>query len=153
MSDSDWFANVIQQIEAEEYHITWQEEDTLLSDVPAYQAPNRAQNLRAAFTEDGFQMTSRTCGGQACTTAPWFFGLALTGYGPASDLQPVRALGQPAVKENRATYDRAALGLVEWYENTAAGLEQGFTLLSEPADMPAGDDEIVLRVLGTETPP
>lgn len=46
----DWWSAVQEEIRRSEYQVTWQEQ-TYLPDVPAaYQAPNRAHNLRTYFT-------------------------------------------------------------------------------------------------------
>jgi hypothetical protein len=51
--DADWWSTVQENIRRSEYQITWQEQ-TYLADVPAaYQAPNRAHNLRTYFSPDG----------------------------------------------------------------------------------------------------
>ena len=50
---ADWWATVQEEIAKAEYSITWQEQ-TYLEDVPtAYQAPNRAENLRTYFGPAG----------------------------------------------------------------------------------------------------
>ena len=81
----------------------------------AYQAPNRAHDLRTTFTGDGITIVPRT---ELTTT--WALSLALTGYGEA----------QPAVAGNRVEYARGALA--EWYVNDERGLAHGF-VLAEPS--------------------
>ena len=52
-SYADWWSTVQENIRRSEYHVTWQEQ-TYLADVPAaYQAPNRAHNLRTYFRPEG----------------------------------------------------------------------------------------------------
>jgi len=54
----DWWSRVQEDIRRSEYHVTWQD-FTCLDDVPAaYQAPNRAQNLRTYFTESNTVRTA-----------------------------------------------------------------------------------------------
>ena len=49
----NWLAAIQAEIERAEYEITWQEQ-TYLPDLPAaYQAPNRAENLRTYFSPAG----------------------------------------------------------------------------------------------------
>lgn len=56
---SGWWGQVQQDIAASEYHVSWQER-TGLPDVPmAYQAPNRAHNLRTYFTQQGVRVVPR----------------------------------------------------------------------------------------------
>ena len=111
-----WWGAVQKDIALSEYHVTWQEK-TILQDVSAaYQAPNRAQDLRTYFTPEGPRVVRRTE-----TEPAWVWGLEL--------------LDAPAVVEmntngNRIEHKRGD-GLTEWYVNDPRGLEQGFTI-SEP---------------------
>ncbi len=131
---SDWLSQVQENIRQSEYHVTWQEQ-THLSDLPgAYQAPNRAHNLRTYFTPDGIRIVRRTE-----AEPSWEWGLMLTGYGYAADVQPVAAAGLVST-DNRIEYHRSNLtaspgenqAIVEWYVNSEQGLEQGFTLVTAP---------------------
>jgi len=47
-------------IRESEYHVTWQDQTVLPDLEAAWQAPNRAQNLRFYFTEDGLRVVDRT---------------------------------------------------------------------------------------------
>ncbi|MBI4661195.1 MAG: tandem-95 repeat protein [Verrucomicrobia bacterium] len=58
--------------------------------------------------------------------------LRLMRYGYGSALQPATPAEEIVAIENRVEYRRGEL--IEWYENTAAGLEQGFTLLDSPTE-------------------
>ncbi len=52
-----------QVIRESEYHVSWQDQ-TVLSDLDsAWQAPNRAQNLRFYFTDHGLRVVDRTAEG------------------------------------------------------------------------------------------
>ena len=84
---------------------------TPLSDrAGAYQAPNRAHNLRTTFTNEGITIVSRTE-----LTPTWSFGLALEGFDAA----------QPAVTGNQVTYRYAApADLALAYLNDKSGLHQ-----------------------------
>jgi hypothetical protein len=137
--DADWWSTVQQQVEQAEYAVTWQEQ-TYLVDLPAaYQAPNRAHNLRTYFAPDGPTLIPRTWA-QETATPPWRLKMALAGWGRAGDLsgqgrlelaQAELEAGEAAGAANRIDYRRG--GLVEWYRNDENGLEQGFTFLSAPA--------------------
>jgi hypothetical protein len=78
---ADWWAIVQEDIRQSEYHVSWQDL-TYLSDVPAaYQAANRAHNLRTYFTPEGIRIIQRD------TTSPeWELHLGLEDYAPADDL-------------------------------------------------------------------
>jgi hypothetical protein len=141
---ADWWAQAQAYIQQSEYEITWQE-PTYLPDIPAaYQAPNRAQGLRTYFTTQGIRLISRK------ETAPtWQLGLALAGYGSQAGLQPV---GEAALSPtaNRMDYQRGELA--EWYVNTEAGLEQGFTVGAGLRPAPTIPTTIDLALHGDLTP-
>ena len=96
---------------------------------PAYQAPNRAHNLRTYFDADGVRIRPRT-GDAGQKTTGWEVGLRLAAYGREGSLAPAGPAQSPAAAGNRIEYARP--GLTEWYVNDEAGLEQGFTLESAP---------------------
>jgi hypothetical protein len=100
-------------------------------------APNRACNLRSVVTGSGVEVASRT-------PAHWRVGLCAMRLGRGSDMRELCA-GTVVSKGQRAEILRD--GLVEWYANDAAGLEQGFTLLNRPP----GDSTLRLeiRISGT----
>jgi hypothetical protein len=136
---SGWWATVQENIRRSEYHITWQEK-TYLPDVPAaYQAPNRANNLRSYFTSNGPIVIPRVWPEDA-DRAPWRWELSLTAWGRGQVLVPVPA-AVIGVEENLIQYWRGQL--VEWYRNDEEGLEQGLTLLRPPQ---AGTPEEPLRL-------
>jgi hypothetical protein len=128
-----------------EYNVTWQEQ-TYLADLPAaYQAPNRAQNLRAYFTPTGLRLIPRQFVGDQ---PPWELGLALSAYGYDGE-QHAAGAAQLSALGKRLEYQRGAL--VEWYVNSEQGLEHGFTLSSPPGG--AGDDlSLDLSLSGNLTP-
>ncbi len=131
---ADWLATVQDQIEQGEYAITWQDE-TYLPDVPgAFQAPNRAENLRTYFEPAGPTLLPRTWP-EGVPGPPWRWQLRLTGWGRAGTTEAAL----PATLEvqgNRIEYRRGPL--VEWYLNDGDGLTQGFRLEAPPS-APAGD--------------
>jgi hypothetical protein len=145
-TDAGWWATVQEDIRQSEYHVTWQER-TYLADLPAaYQAPNRAHNLRTYFAPEGVRVIPRVFEGE---TPPWEWGLTLTGYGYAGEIQPVGAATLHS-EANRIEYRRDLL--TEWYVNDERGLEQGFTLHAPP--QPAGEGSLVLELaLGSDLSP
>ena len=83
------------------------------------QAPNRAHDLRIYFTTSGIRVHDRT------PEAAELLALSLTAIGRGDALMPVPP-GELVSQGARVEIRRP--GLVEWYENSPAGLEQGFTL-------------------------
>jgi hypothetical protein len=98
-------------------------------------AANPAQRLRIGFDSAGVRLRA----GSLEET----LGLRAIGYG--GSLAPV-APGTPRASANRVTYARAGTG--EWYANTPAGLEQGFTLARAPAAAGQGPLTIALALAG-----
>ena len=88
------------------------------------QAPNRAQGLRSYFEPWGVRIVDRTAPG-----APELAQLRLSGFGRVSELRDPEA-GE--VSHHGARVEIRRPGLVEWYQNAPAGLEQGFTLTDRP---------------------
>ena len=91
----DWWPAVMTDIQQSEYDITWQDH-TYLADVPAtYQAPNRAQNLRAYFTPEGVRVIPRTE-----VTPTWELDLSLIGVGDSAKL-PIASSVELTASTNR----------------------------------------------------
>ncbi|MBN2562703.1 MAG: FG-GAP repeat protein [Phycisphaerae bacterium] len=125
---ASWWATVQENIQQSEYHVTWQDR-TKLADVPAaFQAPNRAHNLRTYFTPQGIRVIPRTGDGLA-----WQWGLTLVEYGYDGQMK-APAMAELAGNGNRMEYRRSSFD--EWYVNDERGLEQGFTLSERPTCPP-----------------
>ncbi|MBN2172330.1 MAG: FG-GAP repeat protein [Candidatus Krumholzibacteriota bacterium] len=140
-ASADWWQSVKEDIRRSEYRISWQE-PTLPSDLPAaFQAPNRAQNLRSYFTPAGVRVTPRRA-----DAGSWQWGLELAAYGhPGRMREPAPA--ELVYDDNLMEYRRG--DLVEWYLNDERGLEQGFTLTAPPGDdAPRGELRIAMRIVG-----
>ncbi len=120
-----WLDRITADVARAEYQVTWQDTTTLADARAAYQAPNRAQNLRAYFTPDSLHLVPRTTTGPA-----WMLNLAVTGYGATGVTQRATD-AKLEVAGNGVQYDRG--DLVEWYVNHSGGLEQGFTLFRGPS--------------------
>ena len=99
-------------------------------------ASNPAQRLSARFTPGEARLES----GENSV------GLRLSGYGYGNRLlQPSAA--RLAGSGNRIEYQRG--NLTEWYVNSAAGVEQGFTLAARPGNAEPGERlTIALEVTG-----
>jgi len=91
-----------------------------------FAAPNRAQGIRATFHPGGVEIVPRIGTSAACwrwVTVAWGRTGSPRGLREALPVTPEAA--GPVV-----SYERD--GLVEWYENSPRGLEQGFTLPARP---------------------
>ena len=140
-----WWTSVQEDIGRSEYQVTWQDHTYLPDLRTAYQAPNRAHNLRTYFTPDGIRLIPRTGYGVA-----WEWGSELTGYGYQGAIQPV-APATLSAEGNRVEYRRG--GLTEWYVNDERGLEQAFTLDAPPPGAHGrGPLQIHLALTGDLTP-
>ncbi len=105
------------------------------------QAPNRRHGLRSYFEPAGLRVHDRTAAG-----SPRLFGLQLAGLGRGEDLSPVAA-GEVTHAAGRVEIRRP--GLVEWFENSAEGLEQGFTLAARPQAPAPTLEPVVLELAVT----
>lgn len=100
----DWWSQALDQILVSEYYITWQEQ-TYLSDVStAYQAPNRAHNLRTYFTPEGPIVIPRHWTGQD-PNPPWRWEVRLVAWGREGALKPAFTAALD-VEENLIKYQR-----------------------------------------------
>jgi hypothetical protein len=150
-ADEDWFSAVQEYIQATEYALTWSEQVELAAGAAAWTAPNRAQNLRSAFTADGVRITQRSAPADA---QPWTWGLTLAGYGTPEQVLPAGpTLGEPLALtsvENRITYTwESAHGTInEWFVNDVQGVKQNFTLFAPPVGLPADTLALDLRQHG-----
>jgi hypothetical protein len=115
--DTAWLARAHQHIAEREYWANASE--------GGLQAPNRAHDLRTWFEPDGIRVHDRTAAG-----APQLVSLSLAAVGREGSLAAVTP-GEVANDGPRVEIRRP--GLTEWYENSPAGLEQGFTLAARPA--------------------
>ncbi|NLF01274.1 MAG: hypothetical protein GX601_09890 [Anaerolineales bacterium] len=128
-TSSDWWATVQEALDALEYYVTWQEQTYLPDLQTAYQAPNRAHNLRTYFGAAGPIVIPRKWL-EETNSPPWRLELTLTAWGRAGALEAV-APAMLEATENRIEYRRGEV--VEWYQNEEDGLRQGFALASRPA--------------------
>jgi hypothetical protein len=99
------------------------------------QAPNRVHNLRTYFAPTGIRVHDRTR-----LDSPELLALNLAGVGRGETLARV---GPGEVTSDGARVEIKRPGLLEWYENSPAGLEQGVTL----GEQPAGEGPLVLEFL------
>ena len=143
--DGDWWAAIQEGILRQEYHITWQE-GTYLTDLPAaYQAPNRAENLRSYFTPEGLVLIPRE-GYEGEDPLPWRWEASLVAWGREGGLVAVTPASLD-VQENQITYTRPG-NLLETYFNETEGLQQSFTLRDSPPGGQLGQPVQIQMALG-----
>jgi hypothetical protein len=144
-ASAGWWTSAQEHIRQSEYQIHWQDQ-TGLPDLPAaYQAPNRAHNLRTYFTSDGIRVIPRVFE----NTPSWTWGLTLTSYGTTEHLESV-APAELVVSNNRIEYRREQL--TEWYLNDERGLEQGFTVQSPPFSRASSSLVLEFTITGNLSP-
>ena len=115
--DSDWRRRAASAIEAREY--------TASRTALGLQAPNRRHRLRTYFDPEGVRVFDR----RSDDAGP-IVGLTLRRVGRDAELDDVA----PASISHAGARVELTRGrwLVEWYENSTSGLEQGFTLSTRP---------------------
>lgn len=123
---SSWRAEAKRTIEEREYQAS--------RNASGLQAPNRAHHLRTYFEAAGIAVQDRTNQDQ-----PKLLALSLARLGRGHELEKV---SPGVVTSEGARVEIARPALIEWYVNSSAGLEQGFTL----KERPAGDGELVLEL-------
>ncbi len=127
-AEESWWQAVTADLARREYEASTTEQ--------GLQAPNRAHNLRTTFGERGIEVVPRT---SKDVSPAWRFAWETSGIGRAGSMQSSEPVS-PESERNRVTYRRD--GWSEWYENTAKGLEQGFTIERRPGG------EGLLRIAG-----
>jgi len=125
LRDPGWLSGVQRAIALAEYAVSPSAEGP--------QAPNRAHGLRSYFEPTGVRVVERSV-----EAAP-LVALRLSGIGREGRLAEVGP-GSVHFEASRAEIVRP--GIVEWYENSAAGLEQGFDI----AERPEGAGPLVLEI-------
>jgi FG-GAP repeat/FlgD Ig-like domain len=113
----EWLAEVSKNLTAREYQISAGDSDL--------QAPNRAQNLRTTFSENGISVQPRDL-----RVADWSWSWTLAAWGREDRLETASG-AQRSHDLCRVEYLRP--DIIEWYENGEQGLEQGFTIDAPPA--------------------
>jgi len=115
-------------IRESEYHVTWQDQTVLPDLEAAWHAPNRAQNLRFYFTDDGLRVVDRTAEG-----SPELLRLAVVHrFGETKRSTTFETAG------NELTVHRD--GLIERFVNTGRGLEH-HVIVGHPG--PQGEPPVV----------
>ena len=139
--------SLAQAITAARFGLEWQKDGD-------YLGMSHEQNLRAWFGPNG--VTVKPTLPPEKRDQEWTTGLHLKGWGYGKELGDIPPIISRKVKENRIEYERTSLNppstisnpkLVEWYENRAEGIEQGFTLNERPARSDSTEPDESLRIL------
>jgi len=117
----DGLAAIYASIASSEYEINWQPE------FGAYMTPNRANNLRFLFLNDGFSVTRRE---PKHGDLAWSATFRLDRYGRAG-VAPGRIRGISWSSSNNTAQARSE-GLVIEYSNDLAGMRQSFLITQRP---------------------
>jgi hypothetical protein len=128
-TDESWWEKVTADLQRAEYSAS--------PTSAGLQAPNRAHNLRTLFGEHGFDIVPRSSPGDA---PAWRFAWQTSAVGRSGRMLAVTP-APPQADGARVTYRYD--GWSEWYENSAKGLEQGFTIEQRP------EGEGPLRIAGS----
>ncbi len=122
----EWIGEIERSIQESEYHVTWQDQTVLPDLKAAWQAPNRAQNLRFYFTEGGLRVVDRTAEG-----SPELLRLVVVGVGrDGAILPPDRSDVAFAVEAGRL--EARGPGLTEIFVNSSAGLRHSIEIAKPP---------------------
>jgi hypothetical protein len=143
--ESDWWSTMREQIASSEYYITWQERTYLEEHTAAYQAPNRAQNLRSYFTEDGLIVIPRIKP-KGQDGISWQWNASPSSWGRGERLETLHRV-EPLIHANRMEYHHSE-ALLEWYENNEDGIQHGFELTYAPESASMSPVQIILDVAG-----
>jgi hypothetical protein len=138
--DDGWLPAVSQHLEALEYEISEISQPVQI----AYEAPNRAHNLRTSFSETGIEVVPRLVKGE-----DWQVGLEIIGVG--NGLQTISPeLTAHKTAANQVTMDYGAWQA--WYVNDVRGVEQGFTIEEPLFAYESGVLQIDMAVTGNLMP-
>ncbi|MGD8398744.1 MAG: FG-GAP repeat protein, partial [Anaerolineae bacterium] len=144
-------ATILDMIREAEYQFAWQVND---DGEWAYRAPNRANDLSLSLATDGFHAARYGAKGEIL----WDFGLSLAAYGdpfgPAQDKQtfPCAVARDSLIGDRERVEYHWSQDVVEWYTNSAAGVEHGLTLAAPPAGADGSAVELTFALRGSLAP-
>ena len=126
------YQTIRRQLEAEHYRIRPLPAGGAPVGQAAYRADNHAQQLRADFAPDGLRLSPRQE-----SQGQWQSRMKLIGYGYGAQILPASAARLTAAGNRIEIHHQfptpdSQPPIVEWYVNTAAGLEHGFDLPAPP---------------------
>ncbi|MFP6616140.1 MAG: hypothetical protein VCB26_07020, partial [Candidatus Hydrogenedentota bacterium] len=127
LEQSSWFAQVQEGIRKGEYNVSWQDKSVIEGDPGGLHITNRKNNLRGYFREDGVQIVERES-----SDPDWDVRWQFESWGRDKNMLDVaRVLPTTEDNTNRLSYHYP--GIKEWFVNTEAGLEHGFTIAHRPS--------------------
>lgn len=116
---SDWLSEVQAHISALEY--CWQRQATPWPELPwAWQAPNRAHNMRTFLVPGGFHIIPR-----AGDASAWEWGLVMVAQ---LDEDAGSHAGEGDYFADGSRFERLESGFSEWFINDERGMEFGFAI-------------------------
>lgn len=121
-SGTGWSERLESELRRSEYHFSGWE-------TGVFTAPNRVQELRARVSAEGLLVFPRSTdvSGEG---APWRLRLRAKSFGRLDDARDL-ARATVSAREHRAELEHGPL--VEWFENSEKGIEQGWTIPVPPA--------------------
>ncbi|MEJ2210846.1 MAG: FG-GAP repeat protein, partial [Anaerolineae bacterium] len=141
LTDGEW-TTMQDLIRQAQYQFAWQVSD---DGVGAYRAPNRAHGLSLSLAADGFH-AARYSEGEML----WEFGLSLAAYGEQTF---PAAIGEDSLVGGRERVEyHWSRNVVEWYVNSAEGVEHGLTLAAPPAGADGSSVELAFALRGSLMP-
>ncbi len=147
-ANQGWWQNVQKQIQQNEYSIQWSKKKQ------AYSSPNRKQNLRFTYHNNGFSVEPRTVNIPLFDVADmsisenekkykrlqnWELRLTFTGYGRDNVFFPFSS-SNFSVDRNLASSEND--DIIISYENNDKGMRQNFIVKKKPL----GDETLQLRI-------
>jgi hypothetical protein len=141
LTSADW-ATMRGLIRQAQYQFTWQVSDGTW----AYRAPNRAHGLSLSLAADGFHAARYSAEGEPL----WDVGLSLAAYGEQAFPAAIAEGGLVGSRE-RVEYHWSR-DVVEWYTNSADGVEHGLMLDAPPAGADGSTVELTFALRGSLTP-
>lgn len=130
-SNDTWLSTAQNEIERREYHLRYQEA------AKAYQSPNRRQNLRVTYHDDGFTLMPRDE-----TRGSWRVSLRLRSIGRGECAMRPRADVMRKVNGGRLDIHHGADFTIH-YDNSTEGMRQDFIVRRKPA----GDGDLTVTLV------
>jgi hypothetical protein len=143
-ADDSWWLQVRQNLAAREYEASGGQS--------GLQAPNRAHHLRVHFREGEIEIVPRDA--RRMGAKPWSWRWRTAAWGRLTDRSSLETTPAVTPEADGARVEYHRQGLVEWYENRPAGLEQGFILAAPtPGGCPCRSETVMGSALRASSPP
>lgn len=134
-----WLETIQEQIRMDEYKASLQELDQSGNPIsPRWHFVNRAQNLRAYFDREGWELRPRT----SDNLGDWVWTYRLRSVGRlGAERRELPTPAFPELENGRIVFTHP--GVAEWYANSERGIKQGFDITTRPG----GEGLLVLEGL------